>query len=170
MRLFIANLTRQSHDFLFRLIEDPRLHSITIPPGGQVQVAGDLQPEFVRNIVGQHERYGLATVREAKRSRRFVGLCYAHTPIDIDTILEANALNDRLLTEGATVTRQETALASAQFAEDQHTKSGRIGRMTGFQQAVEEVTPPRERVHEPLIDVVTVAAEGTEPMRRREWT
>ena len=114
MRLIIANATKQHHDFVYRVPEDPsnRERRQIIPHGAQVYIHDDCGMNVIKAIIAQHERYGLIPASSIPRAKEFVGLCYSvDTPIDLEAIMTASEHNDGVLTDKAIEMRKETAVA-----------------------------------------------------------
>lgn len=75
--LYVANTTKQNHDFTYRRPEASFHTVIKIPAGTQAIVVKDSDSSEVDRIIAQHRRYGLVPASEAAKSKRFVGLCYS---------------------------------------------------------------------------------------------
>jgi hypothetical protein len=109
-KLFVANCTRQRHEFIFRAPEQKNPQVKVIEIGGQSQIWNDSPIDQLRNIVEQHEMYGLIPVSEIDRTRRFVGYCYSFDkPIDVDKIMYTVENNDVVLTADALESRKQSA-------------------------------------------------------------
>lgn len=109
--LYVANCTKQGHDFIFRLPEEKRTQKLFIPAGGQVMVLnGGSGVTAVRGVVEQHARYGLVPVTEIDRTKPFIGMCYSlDKPIPVAKILRAAEHNDGVLEERSLEERRVTA-------------------------------------------------------------
>jgi hypothetical protein len=113
-RLFVANCTKQRHEFTYILPEDQRggLKKIMIPIGGQVMVHKDDTPEVLHAIIDQHIKYGLIAARDIPKTRAFIGVCYAiDEMIDVDDIMTASEHNDDVLNERGLEQRKIATLA-----------------------------------------------------------
>lgn len=75
--LYIANTTKQDHDFTFLLPERKFATRIPIPAGTQAPVVKGATAEEVDHIIAHHRRYGLKSAQEAAKSKEFVGMCYS---------------------------------------------------------------------------------------------
>lgn len=77
MKLYIANATKQVHEFWYMIpgTSGPRMQPIR--PGGQIAVSGTLQPEEIDAVIKHHERYGLVEAAGIDKIRTFAGLCYS---------------------------------------------------------------------------------------------
>jgi len=129
MKLFIANCSKQVHHFLYRVPEATGLRAQPIKEGGQIQISGELQPEAVDYIVGQHTVYGLIPVDEIDRAKPFVGLCYSvDKPIPAMKIQKLMIHNQEVLEERAEDTLKATALANSQLLEGNVEKMARDAR------------------------------------------
>ena len=73
MKLFIANCSRQSHTFNYKIPEKAQSFGVTIKAGQQHML--DYPPEIVRHIIAQHEPYGFQP--KEKVNDTFSGICYS---------------------------------------------------------------------------------------------
>ena len=97
MDLFIANTTKQDHDFIFRIPESKRTYHQMIRAGQQTKVHTGTKVA-IDSIVDQHARYGLKPAAEVLNGRGFVGLCYStDVPVKMDTFMVAYEQNDEAL-------------------------------------------------------------------------
>ncbi len=85
MKLFIANCSRQAHNFNYKIPEKAQSFGVTIPAGGQHMI--DNQSDVVHHIIRQHEPYGFQ--RCDKVDNTFSGICYAiDKPVTVGRIEE----------------------------------------------------------------------------------
>jgi len=118
MKLYIANCSKQVHNFMYRVPESNGIRAQPILEGGQIQISGELQPETVDYIVSQHAAYGLIPLGEIDRAKPFVGLCYSvDKPIAAAAIQRLMIHNQGVLEERAEETLKATALANNQLLE-----------------------------------------------------
>lgn len=125
-KLFIANTTKQHHDFVYRpkigsggKTEDGVLKPIYgemrlqhIPVGGQICVSGVSTDAEIRNILDQHKH--IVEFKSLNRVRGFQGLCYRQDdPVPIEEILERLETNDKVRTEENKDRQAATALKIA---------------------------------------------------------
>jgi hypothetical protein len=113
-RLFVANCTKQRHEFTYFVPEDRRgsLKKIMIPIGGQVMVHKEDTPEVLNEIIDQHIRYGLVAAKDIPKTRAFIGVCYSiNQMIDVDDIMTAAEHNDDVLIERGLHQRKTATLA-----------------------------------------------------------
>lgn len=75
--LYIANTTKQDHDFAFRRPEAQIPTVVKIPAGTQAAIIRDGDTTAIDHVINQHRKYGLISVAEAAKLRGFVGLCYS---------------------------------------------------------------------------------------------
>lgn len=109
--LWIANTTNQNHQFLYRRPEKPKVEMELIPMGHQCAIR-NLDEPAVAAIIEQHEPYGLVPASEARKTKRFIGLCYSlERPVTLDTMIETAAKNQVQLEERADERREEVANA-----------------------------------------------------------
>ena len=112
MKLFVANMTKMQHDFLYRVPESQRVHRQMIPAGSQVQVHRDDTLAVLEAIVAQHSRYGLKPAHEVLNRKGYTGLCYSiDAPIAVDTFMVAQEQNDDALAEQGLERRRHEAAA-----------------------------------------------------------
>ncbi|MCS4265019.1 hypothetical protein [Serratia sp. BIGb0163] len=87
MKLFIANCSRQAHNFNYKLPEKSQSFGVTIRAGGQHVIEN--QSDVIHHIINQHEPYGFQ--RCDKVDNTFSGICYAiDKPVTVGRI-EDNA-------------------------------------------------------------------------------
>lgn len=116
-KLFVANTTRQAHDFAYQIpAEDlssfKRLSTQRIEAGTQQQIMGEAPLVVLEAIVEQHRRYGIVSAEEAVRTRGFVGLVYSFDrPVDLERMHYALDHNRGVLFEQGEQTRREMAVS-----------------------------------------------------------
>jgi hypothetical protein len=113
MKLYIANATKQRHEFWYMIpgTSGPRMQPI--PPGAQISVSGNLLPEEVDAVVNHHERYGLIRSDGVDKARAFAGLCYAiDKPVPAKTIEKLFVRNQEVLERRAEEKLVAAALAN----------------------------------------------------------
>lgn len=111
--LYVANASKQKHDFIYRIPEETSVRRQQIAPGAQIVV---YQPnatlEVVKAIVDQHAIYGLVDVAEIDRRKPFVGLCYRFDkPINVEKIMQADEHNSGVLERESQEARKLSAAA-----------------------------------------------------------
>lgn len=85
MKLYIANCSRQAHNFNYKLPEKSQSFGVVIRAGSQHVI--DNQSDIIHHIIKQHERYGLQ--RCDKVDKAFSGICYAiDKPVTVGRIEE----------------------------------------------------------------------------------
>lgn len=85
MKLYIANCSRQAHNFNYKLPEKTQSFGVTIRAGGQHVI--DNQSDVIHHIIKQHEPYGFQ--RCDKVDKTFSGMCYAiDKPVTVGRIEE----------------------------------------------------------------------------------
>lgn len=110
-KLFIANCTKQHHDFVYRVPETMQLKSQLIKAGEQAWIAhSEFPSDWIQKIVSDHKRYGLVHASEVKNAKTFIGLCYTvDKPMTLDAILSGFAVNDEVLQDLAEERRERVA-------------------------------------------------------------
>lgn len=117
--LYVANLTRQVREFLYKLPEQG-LRRQMIPIGQQIRVAGIENTEQIRVVLEHYYRYGMKSVEDAMKSKTFTGLCYSiDKPVKIDQMEIGIAANDAVLVQRGQQVRKEAAIAAAHLADQQ---------------------------------------------------
>jgi hypothetical protein len=112
MYLYIANCTKQDHDFLYRIPENPSVRLQRIPMGQQIRISGDLSQVDVDAIIKQHERYGLIPADKVSSQKQFIGMCYSiGSPVSLNTISGALLKNNGYLEDMGKQIRKEAAVA-----------------------------------------------------------
>lgn len=115
--LYIANTSKQHHDFAYRLPEEISVRRQMIPVGGQIRVGGDMSLELIERIIKQHQPYGLKAVSDLTRNRDYVGLCYSiDKPVQLNSdrvMSDTFEKNDSVLDARAEDRREEAAVAIA---------------------------------------------------------
>lgn len=123
--LFVANLTKQHHIFIYQVVEgdvnaSPNMvrayqRHENIPAGGQSRLPGDLTKAQIDVIVEHHRAYGMKSWEEARKIKGFTGLCFRlKDPIPlndqgfIDDVVKSN---DKTLNEANDVRREATTAA-----------------------------------------------------------
>jgi hypothetical protein len=111
--LYVANASKQRHDFIYRIPEETAVRRQQIQPGGQITVyQPNAAPEVVSAIIDQHKKYGLVDVAEIDRRKEFVGLCYCiDKPIKVEKFMYAEESNSDVLTKASEEARQLSAAA-----------------------------------------------------------
>lgn len=85
MKLYIANCSRQAHNFNYKLPEKAQPFGAVIPAGGQHVI--DNQSDIISHIIRQHEPYGFQ--RCDKVDHTFSGICYAiDKPVTVGIIVD----------------------------------------------------------------------------------
>lgn len=87
MDLYIANATKQHHDFAYKRLETDKIVTLKIRAGQQACVGKNLSLDEFEHIVKQYAPYGLVAAKDIKRSVAFTGWCYAERPIQLDLIM-----------------------------------------------------------------------------------
>lgn len=73
MKLFIANCSKQDHDFYYRVPERSKSIVVNIPSGRQHVISNT--PEVIQHIINQHVIYGMQ--ERSKTNGNFSGICYS---------------------------------------------------------------------------------------------
>jgi|SRR5688572_19114348 len=140
-KLYVANASQQVQQFHFWLPEATRPFVQEIPIGSQVLIAGRELPSSVMDgIIKQHEVYGLGTVNQAFRQQKFSGVVYSvDRPVRLDVLQELVNHHRGVLTESGKKLRQEAAIATDDYIQNQIFDAQMPGRLQELEMVVEEV-------------------------------
>jgi DNA-binding protein H-NS len=182
-RLWIANTTKQIHEFVYRPrvgdggVQDgvlrPKfgdLRKHTIPVGGQISVGGanGLDTGEIDNILKQHAY--IVQFKDLPKVKGFQGLCYriGPDPVPMEKIMERIDQNDDVLSEEAKDRQAATALQiaasmrNASATDDAAFKDLRETDVQVAQKGNKEVNDNTPQVNQ----VVEVTEEGKTPSGR----
>ena len=139
--LYVANATRQTFEFTYRLPEVKGAKAQTIPIGGQVNIgSGQLRSADIDAILEHYRSYGLVSVTEAeKRTVPFSGLIYStDKPVPIDRLQKTMTRRvDDLVDLGKKI-RQEAAVAVNNAIESEMEEQRFESRLTNLEMTVQE--------------------------------
>jgi hypothetical protein len=182
-KLWIANTTKQSHDFVYR----PRLRATLektedgilkpvfgeqrnymIPYAGQVCIGDKLSDAEIKNILDQ--RQDVVDFQGLNRVRGFQGLCYriGENEVPLGEIMERIETNDNVRTAQVKDRQQKSALEiatnlrSVSQTDDAPFKDLRETDVQVAQRADKEVNQGTPQMNQ----VVEVAESGKEPSGR----
>jgi hypothetical protein len=169
VKLYVANLTMQRHEFLFRVSEQPnKLQSRIIPVGGQeiVWTADSLDP--LNEIVAQYERYGMVPVRSLSRQQVFTGLAWSiDKPINVEAILAANEANLKAQAANARQERINATASAAHFAAAQARTDGKTAPRS-FSIEVQEA-PANPNDTPSISEIIDVPITGAPRRAKAPW-
>jgi hypothetical protein len=131
-RLYVANMTLQTHEFYF-VTDERKKHIDGQPPpqrpwrcqsiraGTQVCIASkELAQSVIDDIIEQHAKYGLVAASELDKTRGFHGLCYSiDKPVNFqdDDVGLSIEQNDNELNKSAQIKREVMAASIAENIE-----------------------------------------------------
>jgi hypothetical protein len=181
MKLWIANLTKQHHTFMYRpKISDGGvkdgimrpmygdLRQRTIPLGGQILVEDFSSDSDVRNVLDQHKH--IVEFSKLDKEKGFQGLCYriGEDAVPIDKILEQLKENDNVRTKESEVRQTNTALEISSRLRAVSNEGG-VPFKDMRETDVQVAQAPHKEVNDgtPKVNRVTeVVEEGKEPSMR----
>ncbi len=166
-KLYIANTTKQHHQFVYRIPEDGRNTPTMqeIPVGQCVQIYRDDTSSVLEAIIEQHTRYGLVPVNEIDRTKDFIGLAYQFDqPIDVEKIIRALTHNDQVLKQLGDAQRKDVAVAISQGIEQGAREAG--ANAGAVEVTVEEVDR-QDSTSTSLNETIEVVREGGRQRRTR---
>lgn len=112
MKMYIANCTKQPHDFIYRLPEEGKVRKQHIKELSQTLLSGDFNVKEIEGIIQQHKRYGFVNVGEIDQTKVFSGLCYSlDKAIPAAKMLKLLNHNVDVLVEMGKENRKEAAVA-----------------------------------------------------------
>lgn len=108
MKLFIANITKQIHDFHYVLPENKKVFVQPIASGSQIMLTvSDLEAQAV---IDQHSKYNMVSVKDIKDRTKFVGLTYQiGKAIDVELLQSGFTHNEMVLIREAQQRQEEIA-------------------------------------------------------------
>ena len=121
--LYIGNVSKQIHQFGYRVQERPGVITQVVPIGGQIRISpngqrSDLSQMEIDYILSQHLIYGLVSVDNLDTIGPHDGLCYSiGKPFTADKLHEGMLYKERALGAIGRQLRTEAALAVNQQIE-----------------------------------------------------
>lgn len=111
--LYVANCSKQRHDFTYRIPEETAIRRQQIMPGSQIAVYQQNAPmEVLKAVLEQHIRYGLVDVAEIDRRKAFTGLCFSFDkPIKVEKFMYVDETNSSALQDASLEARKISAAA-----------------------------------------------------------
>ncbi len=118
-KIYIANCTKQVQQLQFRVPENPQIIMGEIPIGEQ-KLVWDGSTPAIQDIIEQLSAYGMVSVAELPRTKRFAGLCYSlDVPVKMDAIVMANRHNiDVLFDKGVEIRKALAVAVDKKFQRD----------------------------------------------------
>jgi hypothetical protein len=111
-KMYVANCSRQEHDFYYNLPESPRSYIQHISQGGQIPIGMELNPAQVEAIILQHEKYGFMPWDRVHTSKQYCRLIYSlDRSVPLSAIHEMIGRNDSALGEIGREARKQAAVA-----------------------------------------------------------
>lgn len=136
-KLFVANCTKQRHEFIYRAPESTQTVKREIEPGAQIAIEGTTT--LFDYVIAHHGIYGLVDFKDVEKGKGYNGLVYRlDKPVDVDAIEAGLGHNDQALTDMSTETRQAAAAASGKTLDESARYDG--AKLTGLQVEVVEQT------------------------------
>jgi hypothetical protein len=170
--LYIGNVSKQVHQFAYRMSERPGVITQVVPIGGQIRVSPngqrtDLSMQEIDYILSQHLQYGLTSVDNLESIGPHDGLCYSiGRSFTADKLHEGMLYKEQALGKFGKQIRTEAALAVNQQIE-QTTGSP----LRELEMSFAEQEPRGGYQHndnsDHLAEGVRVTRNGTDPGTRR---
>lgn len=144
----VANVTQQYRVLSYKLPENPKVMSQTIPPGQQVILRGrpgGFGPEDVKAFVQQNEPYGLVKADEVgKRQGVSIGLVWSEDrPLTRAILLRQIRQNEEVMIARGKQARSAAAIASDERINSQLSEITGNNVMQKLTFEVEQKTPAR---------------------------
>jgi hypothetical protein len=164
-KLYVANCTKQKHDFLYLAPETRTPRQQRIPVGAQIQVFQDAPEEVLMAIVQQHERYGMIAAKDIPRAQAFFGYCYSiDKPINVEQIMTAVQHNEDVLVEKGLEARKIQALALDESLSEMARENE--NELTGLE--IEIIEDTKGKPHEErTLETIEVTKPGREPRQNK---
>lgn len=163
MQIFIANITKQAHDFIYRRREINRLVTRPISAGGQIMI--DTDKDEIDFIIQQSQPYGMVHHKDIRNGKNFNGLAYNFDkPLNIDAIKAGIQHNDEVMEAVALEARQNAAVATDSSLQDIARNGG--SKVSGFEVEVTEVKRQGDN-SAAFHQTVAVSDQTGKPSRRR---
>lgn len=175
-KMFVANLSKQVHDFVYRLPENPSAIRLTLQPLSQLPIPGaggsyDLSTPEIEAIVNHHARYGLRHVSEVTKERgQLSPLAYSlDKPINLAAIRTAMEHNHGVLDATGREIRKQAAVAVNEQIEQSLDLNNPQAHLKGFEMTVVEDEPKRgaDDGHKPINEGVRVTRQNEGPPPRQ---
>ena len=125
--LYIANTSKQDHDFVFDVPGGKRHHLRKIQAGGQI-VLTNLEGDTIKTIIDHHAMYGMRDIKAIKNEKIFVGLCYSDHEITFDGLTSAIEHNMKNLEEEGDMLRTAASIAADQSLINQAPETSELRR------------------------------------------
>lgn len=142
MKLYIANGTRQTHNFQYRTPGVPGLRSQYIPAGKQLLLSGDMSLLDIQYIIEKNLKYGLVDCTKIDQSKPYVGLVYSiDKPVPVPKIQNVMEHNIDVLTERGHQNREMAAITANQALETQ-LEQNQVGQLQAMDVEIIEENKP----------------------------
>jgi hypothetical protein len=160
--LFIANCSKQEHNFTYALPENMRPFYQSIRAGGQIKIEGSLQD--VNSIIDQHKVYGLQNAKEI--GRNFGGICYQiDQVIDVESIHHGFSQTEKEQIDRALEAQKITAVASDQILANKAQEFG-VQQKAPLEIEVTEQKLNAADTAPKMSQVIEVVRDGMQPRSR----
>jgi hypothetical protein len=163
MKLYIANCSKQDHQFTYMITENPRPFMERIRAGAQILI--DRSIEDVNQIINQHLRYGLMEATKVKKG--FGGIAYRlEKPISVQSIEAGIEQRDQEMIDRALEARKITAVASDQLISNKAQEMG-LRQKSGLELEVVEEKKNAGDNEPKFNETIEVQKEGLTPRKGR---
>ncbi len=173
--MYVANATKQTHEFIYRLPEKTEAHRQSIQPGSQIRIPLELSQPDLDAVIAQHERYGMIHISQVDKTKPFAGLVYSlDRPVHETKMQELIQHNEDVLVQRGRKIREEAAIATNQRMERDIFEARMPDQLREVEIGVEEVTGTRDpsdhsaEVSEIIRVSQDVEERSTKPRPRRE--
>lgn len=164
--LYVANISKQRHDFAYRVPEENMPRRQQIMPGSQTTIyQPDASFAVLKAIVDQHTGYGLIDAATIDTRKPFIGLCYSFDkPIKVEKYMYGDEHNKKVLTQVSQDARKHSAAAL-------HDSITRATEGAATIEALDiEVVEQNDSRTEGLNEILTVSRTDEVAPRRRPQT
>ena len=163
MNLFIANCTKQNHDFAYMIPSFKTFKNVPIPVGTQIKLT-NLAASDIDQITKQHAKYGMVRADEVDRTKPFIGLCYdIDRPVKLDKMLRILDHNEDLLVEAGQDTRRAMAIRLDKEIKGtlrEHRDPATLENLETHIEQIEGTGDPQKRIEG---EGIIVRQDGTDP-------
>ncbi|MGP0902096.1 hypothetical protein [Serratia sp. CY76391] len=149
MKLYIANCSRQAHNFNYKLPEKTQSFGVTIKAGAQHLL--EYPPEVIEHIIRQHEPYGFQP--RNKVDNNFSGICYSvEKTVSTNEIIENAEQKTENLDNMSQAILEASAVALNNAVDNAVIQSGEKPKDDGIQMEIKGEAVNQEQDNPPKVD------------------
>lgn len=159
MKVYVANLTKQTFHLHYRLTEDASIRNVVIPIGAQTRIPKDLNTPDIDFLRKQWEPYRFLDTTELDRAKTYTGICYSvDKPVPAARMIIGQAHNQEVLTDRGREMRAQVGLATSDAIKQSIKDSGTDATVGKVEATMVEEEPKGgySPDHEPIGEKVVV--------------